>query len=99
ASELLQYVPSELKAASLQVQPPHSPAVAPAERLESDLLRTARGFFASKEFARAAYTLRSCKSPKARFLALYTQFLPKRNLKKILKELSVSHWPLVEPFS
>jgi anaphase-promoting complex subunit 8 len=44
-------------------------------RIEEDVLRTARGFFWTKEFARAAFILKDCKSSKAQFLALYTKFL------------------------
>ncbi|TFK75366.1 cell division control protein 23 [Pluteus cervinus] len=42
---------------------------------EQDILVAARGCMENREFHRAAYLLRECESPKARFMALYSQFL------------------------
>ncbi len=47
--------------------------------LEEDLHVAARELFNAKEFDRAAHVLRHCKSPKARFLCIYSRFLV-RNL-------------------
>jgi hypothetical protein len=79
ASELLQYVPRELRIASLEIKigsPMTMDSTAQQNELaEEDMLRTARGYFMSKEYARAASTLDGCTTPKARFLCLYSQFL------------------------
>lgn len=78
ASDLLQYVPEELRIASLDMKPPTFDFDEETARREEDALRTARGFFGTKEFARATFVLKDCKSSKARFLALYTKFLVSR---------------------
>jgi hypothetical protein len=79
ASELLQYVPRELRIASLETRMETTMTVDSTaqqnELIEEDMLRTARGYFTSKEYARAASALDSCTTPKARFLCLYSQFL------------------------
>jgi anaphase-promoting complex subunit 8 len=76
ASDLLEYVPKDLKIASLDIEPAALEATElNAMKQESDLLRTAKGLFWSKEFARATFVLKDCISAKARFMALYTQFL------------------------
>jgi len=75
ASDLLQYVPHELRIASLDVKSHLFDFDEENARREEDILRTARALFWTKEFARAAFTLKDCKSSKGRFLALYTKFL------------------------
>ncbi|KAG8858171.1 Anaphase-promoting complex subunit 23 [Serendipita sp. 411] len=76
AADLLQYVPPGLRAASLDLTSHYeSDPETNVVRREEDQLRTARSFFASKEYARAAHTLELCVSTKARFLALYIKFL------------------------
>ncbi|KAG8899319.1 Anaphase-promoting complex subunit 23 [Tulasnella sp. 403] len=43
--------------------------------LEEDLYIAARETYNAKEFEKAAFILRGCKSPKARFLCVYSKFL------------------------
>jgi hypothetical protein len=93
ASDLLQYVPEELKIASLDVKPPLFDFDEESARREEDALRTARGFFWTKEFARASFILKDCKSSKARFFALYTKFLVRQPLWLATLVLTVVRWP------
>ncbi|CCA74733.1 related to CDC23-Subunit of anaphase-promoting complex (cyclosome) [Serendipita indica DSM 11827] len=76
AADLLQHVPLEIRTASWDViLPGPSDNEKLLARREEDQLRIARGFFSSKEYARTAFILETCTSPKARFLALYSRFL------------------------
>ena len=76
AADLLQHVPSEIRTASWDIVLPNpSDEEKLLARREEDQLRTARGFFSSKEYARTAFILESCTSLKARFLASYARFL------------------------
>lgn len=43
--------------------------------LEEDVFITAKQSFNFKEFEKTAFILRECRSPKARFLCLYSKFL------------------------
>ena len=45
------------------------------EYQEADNLATARACFESREFLRAKFLLENCRSSKARFLSIYSQFL------------------------
>ncbi|KAG6820746.1 hypothetical protein H0H93_012392 [Arthromyces matolae] len=56
--------------------PPETKAVeSDLETQEDDLLVTARACVNAKEFKRAIHMLRDCKSSKARFLSIYSQFI------------------------
>ncbi|KAF8893805.1 hypothetical protein BD779DRAFT_1669341 [Infundibulicybe gibba] len=54
------------------------------EQQEQDLLIAARGCFETREFLRAVHLLRDCRSPKARFLAIYSRFIASE--KKALRD-------------
>lgn len=65
---------------------PHAPELVPLkneiieqeselELQEEDILDTARNCFETREFLRAAQLLQACKSSKARFIRIYSQFI------------------------
>jgi anaphase-promoting complex subunit 8 len=45
------------------------------EARDEDTLATARACVEAREFLRAVHILRECKSSKARFLTIYSQFM------------------------
>jgi anaphase-promoting complex subunit 8 len=45
------------------------------EAQDSDVLTTAKACVQAREFLRAVHLLRECKSSKARFLSIYSQFM------------------------
>jgi anaphase-promoting complex subunit 8 len=45
------------------------------ETQDIDSITSARACMETREFLRAVHVLRECKSPKARFLSLYSQFM------------------------
>lgn len=45
------------------------------EYQEEDVLATARACIEAREFLRATHLLRECRSSKARFLSVYSQFI------------------------
>ncbi|KIK09087.1 hypothetical protein K443DRAFT_671582 [Laccaria amethystina LaAM-08-1] len=60
----------------LQVQPEDVLAMeADLEYQEADVLAAARSCFESREFQRASHTLQTCRSSKAMFLKIYSQFI------------------------
>ena len=65
---------------------PHAPQVNPVsesaqdlekilENEEEDALQAARASFEAREFYHATHLLQDCKSAKARFLRIYSQFI------------------------
>lgn len=63
-------------APSLHIQPEDVRAMeADLEYQEADNLATARACFESREFLRAKFLLESCRSSKACFLSIYSQFI------------------------
>lgn len=46
--------------------------------IEEDLFVSARESFNFKEFEKTAFILRECRSPKSRFLCLYSKYLVSR---------------------
>jgi len=82
------HIPSAAAPAASTTQPrhPHAPPLnsRPAqirqqelewEALDADYITTARTFMDIKDFVRAVHWLKSCKSAKARFLSVYSQYL------------------------
>lgn len=60
----------------LQIQPEDVLAMeADLEYQEADVLAAARSCFESREFQRASHMLQTCKSSKAMFLKIYSQFI------------------------
>jgi anaphase-promoting complex subunit 8 len=63
-------------APSLQAQPEDVRAMeTDLEYQEADNLVTARACFEAREFLRAKFLLENCRSSKARFLSVYSQFI------------------------
>lgn len=56
------------------------------EARDQDILATARASLESREFLRAVHLLRDCRSSKARFLSIYSQFMVRRSSSLIF------HW-------
>lgn len=65
---------------------PHAPQINPAsdnaqvsenilENEEQDALQAARASFEAREFYHATHLLQDCKSAKAKFLRIYSQFI------------------------
>ncbi|KAH9948551.1 TPR-like protein [Amylocystis lapponica] len=80
---------------STQPRHPHAPAMQTQpteahkqdhnyEGVEEDYIATARTFMENREFIRAVHWLQPCKSSKARFLSVYTQYLASE--KKALRD-------------
>ena len=68
------------------VRHPHAPQINPVsenarhlekilENEEEDALQAARASFEAREFYHATHLLQDCKSAKARFLRIYSQFI------------------------
>jgi hypothetical protein len=55
-----------------------------AQEREEDLIRAAKGFIWAKEFTRVQHVLQGAKSPKGRFLALYSRYLVNSTFSNIL---------------
>jgi anaphase-promoting complex subunit 8 len=63
-------------APSLQIQSKEADSLEfGREAQDSDVLATARACVQAREFLRAVHLLRECKSSKARFLSVYSQFM------------------------
>lgn len=82
AADLLQCVPLELRASAMRYSQQQAAAGEnltndqfETQEREEDLIRAAKGFIWAKEFARVQHVLQGAKSPKGRFLALYSRFL------------------------
>ena len=91
AADLLQCVPLELRASAMRYSQQQAAAGGnvtndqfEAQEREEDLIRAAKGFIWAKEFARVQHVLQGAKSPKGRFLALYSRFLVGSTLSHIL---------------
>ncbi|PPQ62808.1 hypothetical protein CVT24_000502 [Panaeolus cyanescens] len=54
---------------------PSSPISKSLEKFDEDAIIAARACFEAQEFSKVAYWLRDCKSSKAKFLKLYSQFI------------------------
>ncbi len=70
-SEMFMSVPS---AKRTHKRPPPSP-VDELEQTEQDFIAAARQSMSDKQFQRAAYIVRDCRSDKARYYNLYCQYL------------------------
>lgn len=82
AADLLQCVPLESRTSAMRYSQRQAAAAEnltndqfEAQEREEDLIRAAKGFIWAKEFARVQHVLQGAKSPKGRFLALYSRYL------------------------